>query len=487
VPAVPQDSTEMERTMLTRRRAAKLTVLAMTAGLATTWATSSAQADNGHDRHDHDEGRAALGPGKIDNIVVIDLENEDYATTFGPDSPARYLNDVLVPGGQLIDHYYATSHVSQGNYIAQISGQASTATQNSDCINLGSLTAPPVTGAFTDVIPATPTTDGQVIGDGCVFPTEVATIGDQLDAEHGAHRHSSGDVHPWRVYAEDMGNIPARDSGTPDPAGGTDCAHPPIGGVDNSNSAVPGDGYATRHNPFMYFHSVIDDAAHCDDRVVPLGTLSVGDGAHADRFAGHLADDLRRKSTTPGFSFIVPDLCNDGHDAVCKPAQQGGTATDVEGGTAGGLAAADLWLKHWVPLLMDSPAYRSGDMLIVITLDEASFSSPTSFLSCCNQQPGPNQAGNPGYSPILGLFGLQTPPTGPGTYPGGGQIGAVLLNKKYIVAGSHNTTGSYNHYSALRSYEDLLGLDHGGTDGHGHLGYAAADGLTPFGRDVFNR
>jgi hypothetical protein len=463
-----------------------IALLTVTTGLASLAAAPPVSAGGGHGERGHD-GRAALGPGKIKHIVVIDLENEDFATTFGDASPARFLNDVLVKQGQLIDHYYATSHVSQGNYISQVSGQSSTARQNSDCINLASLTAPPVTGEFTDVTPATPTADGQVIGDGCVFPAAIATIGDQLDAKYGGGRHGSRYVYPWRVYAEDMGNIATRDYGTPDPLGGTDCAHPPIGGVDNSNSAVAGDGYATRHNPFMYFLSIIDTTTRCDERVVPLGTLTVGDGARPDTFSGHLAEDLRHKKTTPAFSFIIPDLCNDGHDAVCKPAQQGGTATDVEGGSAGGLAAADLWLEHWVPLLMHSPAYRSGEMLIVITLDEASFSSPTSYLACCNQQPGPNQAGNPGYSPVLGMFGLQTPPTGPGVYPGGGQIGAVLLNRKYIVAGSHNTTGSYNHYSALRSYEDLLGIDTDGADGHGHLGYAAAPGLTPFGADVFNR
>jgi phosphatidylinositol-3-phosphatase len=457
-----------------------------TVGLALLAAASPVSAGSGRGDGGHD-ARATLGAGKINHIVVIDLENEDFATTFGDASPARFLNDVLVHQGQLIDHYYATSHVSQGNYISQVSGQASTAKQNSDCINLASLTTPPVTGEFTDVTPATPTAAGQVIGDGCVFPAAIATIGDQLDAKYGDGHRGSRYVYPWRVYAEDMGNIPNRDYGTPDPFGGTDCAHPPIGGADNSNSAVADDGYATRHNPFMYFHSIIDTTGRCDQRVVPLGTVTVGDGAQPDSFSGHLAEDLRHKKTTPAFSFVIPDLCNDGHDAVCKPAQPGATTTDVEGGNAGGLAAADLWLKHWVPLLMRSPAYRSGEMLIVITLDEASFSSPTSYLACCNQQPGPNQAGNPGYSPILGLFGLQTPPTATGVYPGGGQIGAVLLNSKYIVAGSHNTTGTYNHYSALRSYEDLLGIDTGGTDGHGHLGYAAAPGLTPFSADVFNR
>ena len=69
---------------------------------------------------------------------------------------------------------------------------------------------------------------------------------------------------------------------------------------------------------------------------------------------------------------------------------------------------------------------------------------------------------------------------------GGGRGGRVLLlNNRYIAPGTVDTTGYYNHYSALRSYEDLLGLVSGGADGEGHLGFAAAAGLTPFGQDVF--
>jgi hypothetical protein len=37
----------------------------------------------------------------------------------------------------------------------------------------------------------------------------------------------------------------------------------------------------------------------------------------------------------------------------------------------------------------------------------------------------------------------------------------------------------YNHYSLLRSVEDIFDL--------GHLGYAADPGLQPFGEDVFTR
>ena len=129
-----------------------------------------------------------------------------------------------------------------------------------------------------------------------------------------------------------------------------------------------------------------------------------------------------------------------------------------------------------MPLILSSPAYKHGDTLVVITFDEADVdrSDPTYAAACCGETTGPNT-----HAP--GNAGLATD-----TAPGGGQIGALLLNPKYVTAGSTDTTGSYNHYSALRSYEDLLGLTTGGTDGEGHLGFAAATGLAPFGTDVFS-
>src|SRR5262249_23684391 len=161
-------------------------------------------------------------------------------------------------------------HVSLGNYLSQVSGQGPTESINNDCINLASLAQPPVLGGFTNVLPGADAVDqtsfpGQVVGDGCVFPAPssasrgVLTIGDQLDAHYADSRGLN-----WRSYAEDMGNNPVRDYGTPDPLGGATCAHPPIGGVDNSNSAASDDQYATRHNPFVYFHSIIDEQERCD-------------------------------------------------------------------------------------------------------------------------------------------------------------------------------------------------------------------------------
>jgi len=415
--------------------------------------------------------RAALPEGAIRHVILIDLENESFASTFGPGSPATYLNNTLKPQGELIENYYATGHVSLDNYIAQVSGQAPNPLTSSDC---AAVTGGALQGLFANVTPGgldpnQTAYPGQVDGSGCVYPQGVQTIGDQLD------RTSSDDDHrrlAWRQYSEDMGNTPARDLGAADPLGGTDCAHPLVGGSDPTNTATAADQYATRHNAFVYFHSVIDDARSCNAHVVPLGTVAVGTGGSPDVFSGHLAQDLSRESTTPQFAFISPNLCNDAHDATCH-------GTNVEGGTIGGLTAADLWLKHWMPLILGSPAYQSGHTLVVITFDEGN--PVTDTTSCCFEQPGPAQA-LPGISPLLQAFGVN--PAGPGT--GGGKVGAVLLNPRYIVAGTDNTTGSYNHYSALRSYEDLLGIEHGGSDGQGHLGFAGQAGLQPFGTDVFN-
>ena len=264
-----------------------------------------------------------------------------------------------------------------------------------------------------------------------------------------------------------MGNDAARDGGVPDPTGGTDCAHPAIGGA-APESATPTDQYATRHNPLVWFHSVIDDRVECVANVVPLGTL-LPSGKPAP--SGHLVRDLSSARTTSRFSVIVPNLCNDGHDATCA-------GPNSVGDHRGGLVGADLFLRHWVPALLASPAYRSGSMLVVITFDEADVDpsqNPAYAAACCNEQPGPNTS-------APGDAGATSD-----SAPGGGQTGAILLNPRYLVAGSTDRSGAYNHYSALRSYEDLLGLTTGGTDGHGHLGWAAARGLRPFGRDVFNR
>lgn len=80
--------------------------------------------------------------------------------------------------------------------------------------------------------------------------------------------------------------------------------------------------------------------------------------------------------------------------------------------------------------------------------------------------------------------------------PGGGNTGSVLISP-FIRPGTTSAT-FYNHYSWLRTMEDIFAVNRGqnhapltvgsvsgGIDQEGHLGFAAQDGLAPFGLDVF--
>jgi hypothetical protein len=331
----------------------------------------------------------------IRHVWIVVLENKDYADTFGPDTEAPYLAHELTRVGQLLPNYFGTSHASLGNYITLISGHAPNGDTQTDCL------------IFKDVFPGVIAPDGQVIGQGCVYPKEAKTIANQLD-DAGLR---------WRGYMEDMANTPGA---------AETCRHPAIGAQDDTQSAEAHDQYATRHNPFVYFHSIIDSPT-CDANVVPLEQLTT---------------DIKDPQTTPNYAFITPDLCNDGHDEQC-----------VDGGP-GGLHAADAFLRRWVPMIVRSPGFAKHGLLIV-TWDEANLDKGS---ACCDQQTGPN-----------------TPSPG-GTGPGGGQTGTVLISP-FVKPGSVNET-PYNHYGLLRSIEDLYGL--------GHLGYAGREGLTPFGADVYN-
>jgi hypothetical protein len=349
----------------------------------------------------------------VRHVFVIVLENSGYTTTFGNPSADPYLAQTLPGAGALLRQYYGIGHASNDNYVAMISGQAPNPQNQGDC---------QVFSDFTGTGPVV--APGQAAGSGCVFPTSVATIGNQLAAEGLT----------WKAYLQDMGNDPAREQPV--------CAHPALNGQDHTQSAESGDGYATRHNPWVYFHSVIDDQAGCDRTVVPLGTTSGALPASAPPGTTGLATDLRSATSTPSLSFIVPNLCADGHDFPCVNQASGASA----------LADMDAFLQAWVPLITRSSAFRHGGLLAVI-FDEAGTSDAT---ACCNEQPGPN-------SPMPGISGM-----------GGGRTGAVLVSP-FIRPGTVSDT-QYNHYSLLASLESLFRLN--------RLGEAATVPAT-FGSDVF--
>jgi hypothetical protein len=395
----------------------------------------------------HDDG-VKTAAAKVKHVFVILLENKSYSNTFGTSTQDPYLQKTLVPAGALLTQYYGTGHVSLDNYISLISGMAPTPDTDDDCIpGLSSATGK---GNFNDVEKTGVTADHQIIATGgCIYPKEVRTLVNQLDDARLT----------WKGYMGDMGNDPTRESST--------CGHPEIGiGTDNTNSAeapsasVPlGDAYATRHDPFMYFHSIIDSPG-CKTHVVNLDA--------------NLAKDLAEERTTPNFTFITPNLCDDGHDG----SGTGAAGTTCANGGPGGLTSIDAFLKKWVPQIQASPAFKK-DGLLVITFDESTNASETVTVNpttsqetvdivfngdtCCNQRPGPNLSGvRPSSTTLVDTKSLVENLVFDGF--GGDQIGAVLLSP-FIKPGSTSDTG-YNHYSLLRSLEDIFQL-------HEHLGYAA--------------
>jgi hypothetical protein len=349
---------------------------------------------------------------KVRHVFVIVLENEGYAATFGNPSADPYLAQTLPAQGALLEDYFATGHVSNDNYISLVAGQPPNPENQGDCLSFNNFT-----GAATR-------SDGVEEGIGCVYPSNVANIGTQLSA----HRLR------WKAYMEDMGNIPTREAAA--------CGHPAIGAKDETQTAVAGDGYATRHDPFVYFHSVIDEQAYCNKHVVALGSPTGAMPAGALKGETGLATDLATYTKTPNLVFITPDLCDDGHDSPCKNETGGATA----------LASIDAFLETWVPKITGSEAFRRNGLL-EITFDEAANSETT---ACCGEEPGPD-------SPFPGITG-----------PGGGRTGAVLISP-FIKPGTTSAV-EYNHYSSLASWETLFGVP--------RLADAATVSTT-FGADVF--
>jgi len=387
-------------------------------------------------------GEITTAAAKIRHVFVIMLENKNFNDTFETSTQDPYLRKKLVPMGALLSEYYGIGHVSLDNYIAMISGQAPTPDTANDCVT--------ATGTlYADVQQTGVASNGQVVAaSGCIYSRETRTLADQLD--------SAG--YTWKGYMEDMGNDPARESSA--------CGHPLVGGLDNTqtaqapSAAVPaGDAYATRHNPFMYFHGIID-SPNCAKRVVRLEQLTA---------------DLRDTGTTPNFALITPNLCHDAHDG----AGTGAEGTLCANGDPGGLTSADKFLRDWVPKIVASPAYRK-DGLLIITFDESASAVDRAVdaqtgkvilnftfagKTCCHQQPGPNIDGaRPGTVVLSDTPKQQVRWVFDGY--GGDRIGAVLLSP-FIKPGTQSNT-PYNHYSLLRSLEDIFRLD-------GYLGYAGND------------
>jgi hypothetical protein len=357
----------------------------------------------------------------IQHVFLIVLSQEGYNETFNPAGGDAYLSKTLPSQGELIQNYYAVAGSPLANEVALLSGQGPTQQTAADCPSYNPLTA---TGNGYS---------GQVLGDGCVYPSSTKTLLDQLTAAHKT----------WRAYIEGMSSP---------------CNHPGLGTSDPvpSSTSQP---YAAWTNPVVFFQSLVS-SKDCRSDDVALGQLK---------------KDLGTESKTPSFSYIAPSPCDDGSATPCAP------------GAPAGLGPADKFLRMVVGEIKASAAYKSGG-LILITADEAPQSGTgADSTSCCSQPTFPNlpppattttttttdttttdtTTTDTTTTPTT-TDTTTTAPTTPGTPPGGGQVGLLLISK-WVKPNNPDPIDTFNHFSLLKGIEELFGLK--------QLGYAKGAGV----------
>jgi len=413
-----------------------------------------------------EEEEEAEAQPEIDHVFVIVLGDNGFEEAFGKESTAPYLAKTLPEEGELLTNYYAVASGGLANQIALISGQGPTPETALDCPTYG------------DLLPGTISVEGQVEGDGCVYPAKAETLVSQLVAAKKT----------WKAYVEGMGQgVAAGESGS--------CRHPQLGSPDPGRAPLSGDAYETWRNPFVYFHAIAD-SSECAKNDVDLEQLSA---------------DLKAAKKTPTLAYIVPSACHAGGDLACeeaRPTPEPSPSPETQSYTEpvppaeepvppaeepapgeepplfgeeplsgeepppaeaqpSGAVAAEEFLEQVVPEITGSPAYEEGHSLIAITSAQAPQSGEHADSSSCCATPEYPNLPPPAEAEIVPG---KVKPSG-----GGGRVGLLLISP-FVEPGSVDESGYYNHFTLLATIEELLGL--------GSLGYASEQ--LAFDSTVFN-
>jgi phosphatidylinositol-3-phosphatase len=356
-------------------------------------------------------GEVPEGLPEIKHVFVIMLGENGYEETFGAASQAPYLSEELPAQGELVPNYYAVTKGQLANQIALISGQGPTPETEADCPD------------YTDIAPGTENSEGQVEGDGCVYPATTKTLPGQLEERKLT----------WKAYVE--GSEDGAAVGQP-----TTCRHPALGGPDPDHQSTPADGYVTWRNPFVYFHSIVDGKACAKDDVgLP-----------------ELTKDLQGEAKDfPTVAYIAPDACHSGAEQPC------------EEGAVTGPAASEEFLKTIVPEIQESFGYKDGGLVVITSAEARQGGEEPDAGACCLFPTYPNLPAEP----------EEEQPTGEvRERGGGGKVGAVLLSP-YIEPGT-TSEENFNHYSLLVTIEEFFGLT--------RIGYAAEPLVVGLDESIFN-
>ena len=334
---------------------------------------------------------------QVKHVFIIDLTTTSYAAAFGRGSVASYLNGRLRAQGTVLSGYRSLAASELPDELAMVSGQAPTPDTRANCADYSDFPAS-----------AKPNKAGLVGGNGCVYPNTAITLGDQVTA-------SGAD---WRAYIEGMG---AR----------TTCIHPNSGARDDALLPFASDQYDTRHNPFIYFHSLLD----------------LGDCTTDDMDLTALPKALLSAAKTARLTYLAPALCDDAASAACP------------NGAPGGLAGEDAFLKTWVPRILASPAYRQSGVLMIVFAPSRPAASSSGAMGTSGVGATTGTTGTSGAGATTGATGTTGPAFTPvATSASAKPIRTGLLILSPFARRGRMMAGAYDPYSVLRSIEDLFGF-----------------------------
>jgi hypothetical protein len=364
---------------------------------------------------------------KINHVWLIVLSGQGYSKTFGDPASQSYLVTDLAAKGAVVQNYYSVAQGELANSLALVSGQGPTWQQSNNCPN------------YTDLTPGTiDAATQQAIGDGCVFPDTVRTIGDAVSA--------TGKT--WSAYAEDIDN------------GAAACQQPAAGAA---------------FNPFMYFKTVAA-SPNCPFEMYGLKALD------ADLDAAR----------SPAFSMVIPNRCHDGSNTPCAPGATAGLATSdafLQTVVPKIMGSKDYQDGGVIAITFDQSQQGLPDS------DTSSCcGQPLVYPNLANPPAAaapsapPAPTGVTGSSGDTGATGAtgQTGPTGQlnaasvadGTATAGGKVGLLLISPM-VKPGNTDVTDDFNHFSLLLSIENWFGTE--------KLGYTSQIDISALPDSVFNQ
>jgi phosphatidylinositol-3-phosphatase len=183
----------------------------------------------------------------------------------------------------------------------------------------------------------------------------------------------------------------------------------------------------------------------------------------AESFApiSQLAQDLKDPEKAPAFSLILPNACHAGMVEPVEGCEPGAPAAPA------GPAAAESFLREVVPQIVKSKAYEDNGLLLITSAEAPKVGPAPDTRACCATPAYPNLPPLP-----------EEAPTGPTKATGGGGNVGLLLLSKFVKPGTKNESTYANHFTLLRTLEELFEFE--------PLGYAAEETLLPFDSTVFN-